>query len=116
MTDLLSLADAVLARKQRGEAGVSLFHPLGNETAKQRAEPRPPSVETGDETPVKQRNGRAFEMSDDGEEAERAAIIEIDSGISREWAEGLARVLSSPPAGPCRRDLAGDDRTGGEVL
>ena len=28
---------------------------------------------------------------------ERASIIESDSGVPSEWAEGLARVLSSPP-------------------
>jgi hypothetical protein len=32
-----------------------------------------------------------------GDEAERAAIIEFDGGVPREWAEGLARLLSSPP-------------------
>ena len=33
----------------------------------------------------------------EGDEAERAAIIEYDGGIPREWAEGLARLLSMPP-------------------
>ena len=33
----------------------------------------------------------------DFDETERAAIIEYDGGIPREWAEGLARLLSSPP-------------------
>ena len=31
------------------------------------------------------------------DETERAAIIEYDGGVPREWAEGLARLLSSPP-------------------
>jgi hypothetical protein len=35
--------------------------------------------------------------SGDGDEAERAAIIEFDGGIDREWAEGLARLECSPP-------------------
>jgi hypothetical protein len=97
MSDLLSLAKAVLARKREGGAVVSSLHGLGNETLKQAPGIKPQGVETGDETPTKQRNSAAFEASDDGDEAERAAIIEFDGGIPRDWAEGVAHLISSPP-------------------